>query len=97
MMRISPGPWHGFPGTELVRDNATRPCSGTLYWRINNNAETEIMETAVETRMALEVRVTYTSYWRATIKTLAAIGSAAPSSPAVAQSGSTSKRRLVVR
>jgi hypothetical protein len=39
---ISPGPWYGFPP----------------YWRTNNNAETETMESAVETRMALEVRVT---------------------------------------
>ena len=39
---IPPGPWYGFPP----------------YRRTNNSAETEIMETAVETRMALEVRVT---------------------------------------
>jgi hypothetical protein len=39
---IPPGPWYGFPP----------------YWRTNNNAETETKEIAVETRMALEVRVT---------------------------------------
>ena len=39
---LLPGPWYGFPP----------------YWRTNSNAETEIMETAVETRMALEVRTT---------------------------------------
>jgi hypothetical protein len=39
---IPPVPWYGFP----------------LYWRTNSNAETEIMETAVETRIALEVRAT---------------------------------------
>jgi hypothetical protein len=47
--------------------------------------------------MALEVRTTYTSYWRATIKTLAAIGRAAPSKAAVAQSGRTSKSTVVVK
>jgi hypothetical protein len=34
------------------------PEQRVAYWRTSNNAETEIMETAVETRIALEVRAT---------------------------------------
>ena len=37
---------------------ANRPYPYTPWCRTSNNAETERMETAVETRMALEVRAT---------------------------------------
>src|ERR671916_2026229 len=82
-----------YVGTGPARGGLWRP---GCQVRIRSSRETVAIETAVEIRTAPDARVTYTSYWRATIKTLAATGSEAPRRAAEVQRGFTSKITAVV-